>query len=179
MLLVGSLALVSYLRVCKAMILNTGIFDYRIFLFPAFLPALLSIPAWPSFGGDGYWCFQNRESAFIPLSLLYADILILMTSLFCYIGIVHAINVSRFRNDQENFCTANKKIIGYLFTYILQWTPVMIYIITDIERQANMWVFAICITSLPIGGILKTYQYISNEGWWSVDSIDERRHITN
>ncbi|CAI2184439.1 10513_t:CDS:2, partial [Funneliformis geosporum] len=115
--------------------------------------------AWPSFGGDGYWCFQNRETKFIPLALLYADILILMTSLFCYIGIVHDINVSRFRNDQENFCTANKKIVGYLFTYILQWTPVMIYIIADIEQQANMWVFSICITSLPIGGILKTNQW--------------------
>jgi hypothetical protein len=49
------------------------------------------------------------------------NITILLISIFCYIGIAHAINVSRFRNDQENFRTSNKKIINYLFMFILQW----------------------------------------------------------
>ncbi|RIA97264.1 hypothetical protein C1645_752904 [Glomus cerebriforme] len=174
MTLVGSLALITYLRVCKAMNINTGLLDYKLFIFPILISTVLSIPAWKYTGADGYWCFQNRKSSFIPLVLLYMDIFILLTSLFSYIGIAHAINVSRFRNDEENFRTSNKKIIGYLFMYIMQWTPVMIYIICDIEHQANMWIFAICILSLPIGSIINTYRYISSEGFWNIDSVSTR-----
>src|SRR5687767_9911180 len=46
----------------------------------------------------------------------------------------------------------------------------MVYIIIGMESQANMWVFVICIISLPVGGILNTYRYVSNEGWWNIDS---------
>ncbi|CAB4494157.1 unnamed protein product [Rhizophagus irregularis] len=170
MILVGSLALITYLRVCKAMNINTGILDYKLFIFPLIVPTILCIPAWEYFGPDGYWCFQNRASSFIPLVLLYMNISILMTSLFCYIGIAHAINVSRFRNDQENFRASNKKIISYLFMFILQWTPVMVFLIFDVNKEANMWIFVICFISLPAGGIINTYRYISNEGFWNTYS---------
>ncbi|GBC06480.1 hypothetical protein RclHR1_06870011 [Rhizophagus clarus] len=167
MILVGSVAVITYLRVCKAMNIDTGVLDYKLFICPLIVPIVLSVPAWGYFGSDGYWCFQDRNSTFIPLVLLYLNIIILMTSLFCYIGIAHAINVSRFRNDEENFRTSNKKIIGYLFMFILQWTPVMVYLIFDINKEPDMWIFVICIISLPAGAILNTYRYISHESFWN------------
>src|SRR3954464_6375451 len=45
----------------------------------------------------------------------------------------------------------------------------MVYVIIGIEHQANMLIFVICIISLPAGGILNTYRYVSNEGLWNVD----------
>src|SRR5437016_8015425 len=32
-----------------------------------------------------------------------------------------------------------KKIVGYLFIYILQWTPVMIYVIIDTQRHTYVY----------------------------------------
>src|SRR3954454_1825913 len=46
----------------------------------------------------------------------------------------------------------------------------MVYVIIGIEHQANMLIFVICIISLPAGGILNTYRYISNEGFWNTYS---------
>ncbi|CAB4441934.1 unnamed protein product [Rhizophagus irregularis] len=33
---------------------------------------------------------------------------------------------------------AYKKIVGYLFIYILQWTPVMVYVLIDTQQQTSM-----------------------------------------
>ncbi|RGB40108.1 hypothetical protein C1646_739778 [Rhizophagus diaphanus] len=149
MILVGCLAVLSYFRVCKTMYYELGIMDYKLFLLPVVFPALISVPAWSHFGSDQYWCYSNRSSSFIPLTLLYVDIATLTISIFCYIAISYAINV-----------------VGYLFIYILQWTPVMIYVLIDTQQQTSMWVYVVCFSSLSIGGVLNAARYISNEGWW-------------
>ncbi|CAG8488369.1 9979_t:CDS:2 [Rhizophagus irregularis] len=130
--------------------------------------------AWSHFGSDQYWCYSSRTSSFIPLTLLYVDIATLTISIFCYIAISYAINVVRSRNDNNNhannennlFLPAYKKIVGYLFIYILQWTPVMVYVLIDTQQQTSMWVYVVCFSSLSIGGVLNAARYISNEGWW-------------
>ncbi|GBC06478.1 hypothetical protein RclHR1_06870009 [Rhizophagus clarus] len=133
----------------------------------------IALTAWQHFGSDVYWCYSSRDSSFIPLTLLYVDIATLTISIFCYIAISYAINVVRSRNDSGNnnnennlFLPAYKKIVGYLFIYILQWTPVMVYIIIDSQRQTSMWVYVVCFSSLSMGGVLNAARYISNEGWW-------------
>ncbi|CAB4374069.1 unnamed protein product [Rhizophagus irregularis] len=174
MILVGCLAVLSYFRVCKTMYYELGIMDYKLFLLPIVFPALISVPAWSHFGSDQYWCYSSRTSSFIPLTLLYVDIATLTISIFCYIAISYAINVVRSRNDNNNhannennlFLPAYKKIVGYLFIYILQWTPVMVYVLIDTQQQTSMWVYVVCFSSLSIGGVLNAARYISNEGWW-------------
>ncbi|CAI2178154.1 10512_t:CDS:2 [Funneliformis geosporum] len=165
MLLVGSLSVLSYFRVCKTIYYELGLFDYKLFLLPIVLPVVMTIPAWKHFGANGYWCYANRASSFIPLSLFYVAIVILSTSLFCYIGISYTINVARRNADSELFLHAYKKIVGYLFIYIIQWTPVMIYVLVDNYQHRPMWEYVICFISLPLGGMLNAYRYISNEGW--------------
>jgi len=173
MFLVGSLSVLSYFRVCRTVYYELGWLDYKLFLFPIVLPAVITAPAWRYFGSDGYWCYTNRTSSFIPLSLLYIAIVVLSTSLICYIGITYKINVARRTTDSEVFLHAYKKIVGYLFIYIIQWTPVMVYVIADNHQHTQMWGYVICFISLPLGGMLNAYRYICNEGWWTKKEVTE------
>jgi hypothetical protein len=49
----------------------------------------------------------------------------------------------------------------------------MVFLIFDVNELANMWIFVICIISLPAGGIINTCRYIYNEGLWNIYSETE------
>ncbi|CAJ0751236.1 6571_t:CDS:2 [Entrophospora sp. SA101] len=118
-----------------------------------------------SSGNNNDLCFSNDTSKYIHIALLSVDMTILLISIYCYIGITYTINISRLQVD-EQFLIALRKIVGYLFMFITQWTPVMIYVLIDIKTRAPMWTFFVFFISLPLGGVLNCYRYISNEGWW-------------
>ncbi|CAJ0845207.1 7559_t:CDS:2, partial [Entrophospora sp. SA101] len=153
MLLVGSLAILSYFR------------DFKLFIIPVVIPFILAIPGWQVNIIITIRCFSNDTSKYIHIALLSVDMTILLISIYCYIGITYTINISRLQVD-EQFLIALRKIVGYLFMFITQWTPVMIYVLIDIKTRAPMWTFFVFFISLPLGGVLNCYRYISNEGWW-------------
>ncbi|CAI2175211.1 20741_t:CDS:10 [Funneliformis geosporum] len=73
---------------------------------------------------------------------------------FC---ILRKIASTEFDHNNGPFLKASKKVLGYLLMYIVQWTPLMVYVIADILNVASYFIAA--------GGILNMVQYIINEGW--------------
>ncbi|CAI2167766.1 17334_t:CDS:2 [Funneliformis geosporum] len=153
MLLVCELSVLSWLRVCKKTYLHLGKFDYRIFIAPFFIPLIITIPAFKSFGSDEYWCFMLHDNIVFRGLLLSISFTVFTITTFCYISIIYEIKTVEINCGNHHFYRATRKISAYLSMYILQW-------------HAEMYVFFACTAFIPIGGILNAAQYILNEGWF-------------
>ncbi|CAG8487649.1 8972_t:CDS:2 [Diversispora eburnea] len=145
-LTVGMSALVSWLIVCKKAQLNFGTYDYKIFIIP-------------------FTCYTSDQYTTVPAILLIVDILVLTLSLCCYINILNEIKTSELCNRNGHLIKAYRKILGYIVMYIVQWTPLMIYVIADVLNQERLWLYFFTVSFISMGGILNMVQYILNEGW--------------
>ncbi|CAG8777427.1 4847_t:CDS:2, partial [Cetraspora pellucida] len=60
---------------------------------------------------------------------------------------------------------ATRKIIAYILIYLIQWTPVMIYIAGKTVNYDKIWINAIAFATINFGGIGNMITYIINEKW--------------
>ncbi|CAH1757708.1 13062_t:CDS:2 [Entrophospora sp. SA101] len=144
---------------------NYGRFDYKLFIVPIGSAICSTIVARPTFRSDEFWCYTSDEFTTIPKFLLAIDFIILVLTLFCYVSIIVRINSAELNNTNRSFLIASRKIVGYLTMYIIQWTPLMSYVIADILDQEYASVFFISVNFIAFGGILNMIQYVINEGW--------------
>ncbi|CAJ0639980.1 15390_t:CDS:2, partial [Entrophospora sp. SA101] len=164
--MVGVIALMSWLVVCVGIQQpNYGRFDYKLFIVPIGSAICSTIVARPTFRSDEFWCYTSDEFTTIPKFLLAIDFIILVLTLFCYVSIIVRINSAELNNTNRSFLIASRKIVGYLTMYIIQWTPLMSYVIADILDQEYASVFFISVNFIAFGGILNMIQYVINEGW--------------
>nr|CAG8446583.1 15907_t:CDS:2 [Entrophospora candida]CAG8449260.1 139_t:CDS:2 [Entrophospora candida] len=161
--MVGVIALMSWLVGIQQP--NYGKFDYRLFIVPIGSAICSTIVARPTFRSDEFWCYTSDEFTTIPKLLLAIDFIVLVLTLFCYVSIIVRINSAELNNTNRSFLIASRKIVGYLTMYIIQWTPLMSYVIADILDQEYASVFFISINFIAFGGILNMIQYVINEGW--------------
>ena len=102
MTLVGLLAFLTYLRICRKMYIDLGRFDYKGALFVLTTSSIYSIISIPSYDAGKYWCFTNNTSArILPILTLILNFTILIITIFSYSFILREINSIRFINENS------------------------------------------------------------------------------
>ncbi|CAG8547043.1 10846_t:CDS:2 [Dentiscutata erythropus] len=170
---VGLLALVTYLRICKRYNVNLGKYDYRLFLSMILFNIGFTILAVPSLGPAKYWCITGLNPI-LSLLIITLNCMIFMITVFCYFMTLREIN-KRQRLIKEYALSAYKvnwmeimatrKIIGYILIYLMQWTPVVIYIVGLVFNYDRVWTNVIAVITINMGGIANMAAYIINEKW--------------
>ncbi|KAG9286626.1 hypothetical protein G9A89_005394 [Geosiphon pyriformis] len=175
MVLVGTIALATWLRVYLTLSFDFGRFDYKIWIMAILIPCGFYIPMWDSFGADGFWCYTSQENYTIPLILMGVNLLVLSSSSYFYIGLLGKIKSIELSKMGENrSAKVAQKIIAYLFIFLCQWIPALVYFIPSAFGYHETWTYYIIVFSLPLGGILNGIQYMVNEGWYDkVNRISE------
>ncbi|CAG8646514.1 4933_t:CDS:2 [Acaulospora morrowiae] len=178
MTLVGLLAFLTYLRICRRWYLDLGKYDYKLFSVILVSSLVFTIVGIPSFGTSKYWCFTNHNNAIMPIITLVLNFTILSVTLFSYTMTLRQINSINFRRDNGNkfdtVATRSKqiepivirKVIGYVLIFLLQWTPPMIYVFGQVINYDEMWIYIVTDATINLGGVGNMIQYIINEGWW-------------
>ncbi|CAG8457850.1 15909_t:CDS:2 [Dentiscutata heterogama] len=130
---VGISSLMSWLIVCKKVQFDLGAYDYKLFIIPFGLSAFLTAISASTFGSDQFWCYTPDEFIIVPICLITVDLTILVISLFCYLSILRKITNFDFK---EQFSSASRKIVSYILVYIVQWVPLIAYLILDMTENS-------------------------------------------
>ncbi|CAG8478714.1 2421_t:CDS:2 [Dentiscutata erythropus] len=169
MILVGSLAMLTFLRICRKWYIDLGKCDYKLFAFLISLSFVFTMAGISSFGPSKY-CLIT------PIITLALNFSILAIVVFCYAKTLRELNSIQLKKDYKSrFDTLSKhkkiepivvrKIIGYVLIFIIQWTPAMIYVFCQIIGYDEMWIYLVTDATVNLGGIGNMIQYIINEGW--------------
>jgi len=98
MMLMASLALITYLRICKRNVVNLGKKDWILFVSILFPALTISFVTWwfNGFGADTYWCFMNQDaesgSRVNLIALIVFAYVVAMTTSFCYMSVINRIH---------------------------------------------------------------------------------------
>ncbi|CAI2183775.1 16621_t:CDS:2 [Funneliformis geosporum] len=151
--LVGLLAFLTYLRICRKMYIDLGKYDYKAILFILFSGFVYTSIGLPSYGNDNSNSNLNRNFALNR----------------------NNVEGNNDGNDKNNDNVSNnvkkiepivvRKIIGYVLIFIFQWTPPMTYVFGQIIDYDPLWVYLVTDASVNMGGIGNMIQFIINEGW--------------
>ncbi|CAG8654651.1 17867_t:CDS:2 [Funneliformis caledonium] len=99
--LVGLLAFLTYLRICRKMIIDLGKYDYKAILFILFTSIVYTMISLPSYGSGKYWCYTNKTSNILPIVTLILNFGALAITLFSYSLTLREINSISFINDHN------------------------------------------------------------------------------
>ncbi|RIB30416.1 hypothetical protein C2G38_2026853 [Gigaspora rosea] len=173
MSLVGSIALLTYLRTCKKWTIDLGKYDYKLFAIISLLSFTLTLIGVPSFGPSGYWCYTNQVNPTTPIIIIVLNFMIIFITVFCYIATLLEVN---FRNRVvQKLGTSSRlsrlelivarKITGYILIFILQWTPTMFYVIGQICGYDKTWMYTLTEVAGNSGGVGNMILFLINEKW--------------
>ncbi|CAG8731129.1 24853_t:CDS:2 [Gigaspora margarita] len=93
---------------------------------------------------------------------------------YCYAMTLREINQRQKLIKQYSLATpqlswleiiATRKIIGYILTYLIQWTPVVIYVAGLMVNYDQIWTNIIAVATINFGGVANMIAYIVNEKW--------------
>ncbi|CAG8763694.1 4195_t:CDS:2, partial [Acaulospora morrowiae] len=135
-LLVGFVALSTWLRVCREIYVETGVYDYKLWLTTISISMLIVLISIRDFGPQKYWCAADDTSTIIPLIMLSLIALSLVTIIFCYLKVLLKIKnlddtllTSSYASPQRVYIEkrALRKLISYIFTFLLQFIPLLAY----------------------------------------------------
>ncbi|GBC34288.2 hypothetical protein GLOIN_2v1645982 [Rhizophagus irregularis DAOM 181602=DAOM 197198] len=102
MTLVGLLAFLTYLRICRKMYIDLGRYDYKGVLFVLITSSTYSLISIPSYDSGKYWCFTNNNSIrILPILTLTLNFTVLIITIFSYSSILIEINSIRFMNEHS------------------------------------------------------------------------------
>ncbi|CAG8611718.1 14831_t:CDS:2 [Dentiscutata erythropus] len=182
-LVIAGISIITYLRVCKQKICNTGRYDWKLLLPVAILSILIGVMAFNTYGPVIYWCAAEPATVAIPISSISMTIIVLSICMFCYIQTILAIRdikkqqylVSESKGVFGKRSThtpmdsveikVTKKVLWYILVFMLQWVPAIPYDIYQFFGRAATWVYCMVIVSINLGPIGNAIFYIVNEGW--------------
>ncbi|KAG9289601.1 hypothetical protein G9A89_014336 [Geosiphon pyriformis] len=178
MTLVGFIALATYLRVCRRILIDLGRFDCNLFLIVLGFPLILTLCSIPSFGPSTYWCYTNKTNHIMPLITLILNFSIIALNIFCYFFTLREINTSgnrlaNVRSKDNPGLAANieqrvtRKVAAYVLIFTIQWTPAMPYVVASVVSNStpSVALYLLCDVAINLGGIGNCIQYVLNEGW--------------
>ncbi|CAH1757898.1 14008_t:CDS:2 [Entrophospora sp. SA101] len=180
--LIAVVAVKTYLKVIRSLYLDTGRYDYKIYLITIITALIISCIGLPSYGPSKYWCRTSpgEWSLAILLSLLISFTAILC--LFCYSRIIYmiftikrpdsSVNGGRRGINNEQQKTATCKILIYTFNYLIQWTPTLPFILGVANSDDPIWVYYLYVLSTNIGSVSNAIQYIFNEKYYIIADGD-------
>ncbi|PKY45322.1 hypothetical protein RhiirA4_516382 [Rhizophagus irregularis] len=153
MMLMASLALITYLRICKRYVMNLGKKDWILFSLILFPTLTISFVTWylNGFGPDTFWCFINQEET---------DGLEIRPPSFFY-GPITAPTAAQERT-LKNITKATRKMSSYIFLQMLQYTPIIIYSLCILMNQMQTWVYVLTVVMLNLGGVAKSFVFMKS-----------------
>ncbi|RIB17864.1 hypothetical protein C2G38_2246125 [Gigaspora rosea] len=172
-IIVGAMALVTYLRICRNHFVNLGKYDYKLFLSIMIFNIGFTIIVIPSLGPAKYWCISG-QAPLISLLIVILNCTIFTITIFSYTMTLREINQRQKLIKQYSLATPNlswleiiatRKIIGYILTYLIQWTPVVIYVAGLMVDYDEVWTNIIAVATINFGGVANMIAYIVNEKW--------------
>ncbi|CAG8435856.1 6883_t:CDS:2 [Diversispora eburnea] len=170
--LVTFVAASTWLRVCKEVYLETGIYDYRLWIITLSLSALIDLISINDFGQHKYWCAAYPKSITLPLIMFCLITICLITIIFCYLQVLLKIKnlddsllTSSYMSPQRVYIEkrALRKLISYIFTFMLQFIPLIAYHLGSLFKVEHVFLYVLATTSNFI-------QYLINEGIFSADN---------
>ncbi|RIA99016.1 hypothetical protein C1645_748291 [Glomus cerebriforme] len=174
MILMSSIAFVTYLRVTKGKATNLGKYDWKIFAWVITLSLFFSIPAIPSLGSSRFWCLTTSTTTSTLIIDAYAIFAItFIIACFSYYKTLKTIfNVDREeiadsagRIDRRNKLErqATRKILIYVLIF-MKWIPLLLYGISImLSNEEALWIDLATIIAFNFGGICNCTLYLMNE----------------
>ncbi|CAG8776322.1 9619_t:CDS:2, partial [Dentiscutata erythropus] len=154
----GSVSLTIYLRICREIVIDLGIYDYKLFLPIILISLIITLIGFNNYGHNQFWCFSSPTEPITALIAVSSIVIILIFTIYCYIMTLLGVysNRKRFSSklSQIDFIVA-RKITFYVLIVILEWVPVI----------ENFWIYTAATLSVSFGGIGNTILYIIYENW--------------
>ncbi|CAG8544215.1 10564_t:CDS:2 [Paraglomus brasilianum] len=177
MALACTMAVSTYLRVCKQKEIDPSYNYHKLFLIMFFAAVIAIAIEFRELGPAKYWCAAAR---FAPCIVLVLSTATFVVTLFCYVKVIRSVVSARVNieaaysdelaNRQNLEAIVAKKISSYLLIYLLQWIPIMVYDIGLLAGSSSRWFYICAGIGLNLGGIGNSIQYAFNEGALSRDS---------
>ncbi|RIB27820.1 hypothetical protein C2G38_2060952 [Gigaspora rosea] len=165
-ILVGSLSLTTYLRICRRIVINLGTYDYKLFLVILLVSLTITLIGIDDYGHSKYWCYITPSNPITPIITISLIVIILLVTLYCYImTIVEVyINVKKFGSKLSRVdIIVTRKIIFYILIFLFEWIPVLGFLISRIFYYEELWIHIVAALSVNIGGIGNVILYIIYE----------------
>ncbi|KAF0399785.1 putative g-protein coupled receptor 21 [Gigaspora margarita] len=150
-LIIASISIITYLRVCRNKVCDTSRYDWKLFLPVAVLSIFTTVSAYDTYGPVIYWCATLPNTIAIPISSICS-------------GVVGNKSTTHSPIDSVEI-KVSKKVMGYILVFILQWVPAIPYDICQFFGHAGTWVYCTVIISINIEPIGNAIFYVMNEGW--------------
>ncbi|KAG9287398.1 hypothetical protein G9A89_023770 [Geosiphon pyriformis] len=188
--LYGIIAVSTYLKVNRRIIVDFGRYDYKLFSLIILLTMSTVLPGIfkDGFGQQNlYWCALKAQHNFIYTSFVIGTMLsVVIVTSFCFLQIF--LVLARRRCDSldtlvDNNIQANtmshyhgfedkvtRKIASYVLVFMLQWVPVLVFLVTNILQKTSTWTLITVIVGINLGGIGNSLAYIMNESLYKKDS---------
>ncbi|CAB4483290.1 uncharacterized protein OCT59_004417 [Rhizophagus irregularis] len=166
--LVGLVALTTWSCVCREYYIEFGTYDYRLWGVTLVLSALFFFFSLDQSGQQKFWCAGRHHSPFVPIIMIVFIIIILATILICYIKVLLKIRsndnmlISSYQRPVEK--RALRKLISYIFTFLLQFIPLLTYYFFTLAEIESILLDVLAITTINFGGIGNFVQFAINEG---------------
>ncbi|CAG8440130.1 15919_t:CDS:2 [Acaulospora morrowiae] len=87
----ASIAVVTYLRVCRRIYWNYGKYDWKLWFVSGAIALLFTIMGSSKFGPTYYWCGAARGEIYVVIVGLGVSVVVLLVVVFCYFKTIMAI----------------------------------------------------------------------------------------
>ncbi|GES90478.1 hypothetical protein GLOIN_2v1077363 [Rhizophagus clarus] len=179
--LVGIVALTTWSCVCREYYIEFGPYDYKLWVASVLLSVLFFYLSLDKSGQQKYWCAGRHHSNFVPISMIIFISVVLVTILACYIMVLlkirsnDSILISSIQRPIEK--RALRKLISYIFTFILQFIPLLTYFFFTLAGIENVLLDVLATTTINFGGIGNFIQFAINEGFSNSSKLNSSSSI--
>ncbi|CAG8515134.1 10821_t:CDS:2 [Funneliformis mosseae] len=154
--LYGTIAILTYLRICRGMFFNYGKGDYKLWSLVLFLSVIFQILNYKNHGPRKYWC-TGRSGQIISTIILFVLIsLTLVIILVCYASILKEVMNVRTSCYTVSTSTSSENLDDNNVESIILKNRI------EIEKRASQKIMTAMGKSM--GGIGNAIQYMINEG---------------
>ncbi|CAG8797782.1 933_t:CDS:2 [Cetraspora pellucida] len=179
----GVLTLTTYLRICREIVIDLGIYDYKLFLSAILMSLTLTLIGINNYGQNLFWCFFNPTDKITSFITISSIILILLITIYCHIMTLLDVyvNIKRYGSKVSRVdIIVTRKITFYVLIVIFEWFPVVAFLISQINHSGSIAIYTAATLSVSFGGIGNTILYIIYENWknkYSPSTSDESNDL--
>ncbi|CAG8548342.1 10950_t:CDS:2 [Dentiscutata heterogama] len=165
--IIAGISIITYLRVCRQKICDTGRYDWKLFLPTSIISIIISVMSIPTYGSNIYWCAAKADTIMVPIFSIFLTFFVLFICLFCYVQTIRSIRdikkqqssivENRARNStfkspiDEVEIKVSVKVLGYILVYMIQWIPAIPYDIYSLLGRAKPWVYCMVTVAVNMG----------------------------
>ncbi|KAG9289351.1 hypothetical protein G9A89_007912 [Geosiphon pyriformis] len=171
--LYGIIAVTTYLKVAREKEFEFGRYDWKMFAIIIVLDLITLMTKID--GGYGrlnnYWCSTINTTLLSAITSLFLMGTNFGTTLFCFLYILVILAKNRAELKEASVSVHGKtyddrvtrKILSYVFVFLLQWIPVFTYVVAGLLKIIGTWTYVFIIGGINFGGIGNALAYLMNE----------------